>query len=73
VRVDDRDWMEARLAPEVDADLWRQWVLPYDFPGGRHSITVRATSADGEVQTDARAAPFPSGATGWHTIQVLTG
>jgi DMSO/TMAO reductase YedYZ molybdopterin-dependent catalytic subunit len=73
VRVDDDDWLEARLAPEVDADLWRQWVLPYDFSGGRHSITVRATSADGEVQTDARAAPFPAGATGWHSIQVLTG
>jgi DMSO/TMAO reductase YedYZ molybdopterin-dependent catalytic subunit len=73
VRVDDGDWMAARLAPDVDADLWRQGVLPYDFPDGRHSITVRATSADGEVQTDARAAPFPAGATGWHTTQVLTG
>ena len=63
--------MEAELAPEVDADVWRQWVLPYDFAAGRHPITVRATSADGEVQTDDRATPFPAGATGWHTIQVI--
>jgi hypothetical protein len=48
-------------------------VLPYDFTSGRHSITVRATGADGEVQTDARAAPFPAGSSGWHTTQVLTG
>ena len=52
----------------MDADLWRQWVLPYDFAAGRHTVTVRATSADGEVQTDARADPFPAGASGWHTI-----
>ena len=71
VRIDDEDWVEARLSPEVDADLWRQWVLPYDFPAGRHSITVRATSADGEVQTDARTTPFPAGSSGWHSIQVV--
>ena len=49
--------------PEVDADVWRQWVLPYDFTSGRHVLTVRATGADGEVQTDDRARPFPAGST----------
>jgi DMSO/TMAO reductase YedYZ molybdopterin-dependent catalytic subunit len=73
VRVDEEDWTEAELSPEVDADLWRQWALPYDFPPGRHSITVRATSADGEVQTDARDGPFPAGASGWHSVQVIAG
>jgi DMSO/TMAO reductase YedYZ molybdopterin-dependent catalytic subunit len=71
VRVDDEDWAEARLSAAVDADLWRQWVLPYDFAPGRHQITVRAVSADGEVQTGERTAPFPSGATGWHSISVV--
>ena len=73
VKVDDEDWAEAELSPEVDADLWRQWVLPYDFRAGRHAVTVRATSADGEIQTDARATPFPAGATGWHSVQVVAG
>jgi DMSO/TMAO reductase YedYZ molybdopterin-dependent catalytic subunit len=73
VKVDDEDWAEAELSPEVGADLWRQWVLPYDFPAGRHSVTVRATSADGAVQTDAQAAPFPAGASGWHSIRVVAG
>jgi DMSO/TMAO reductase YedYZ molybdopterin-dependent catalytic subunit len=73
VRVDDEDWVQAELSPEVDADLWRQWVLPYDFPTGRHSITVRATGADGEVQTEQRATPFPAGSSGWHTVQVVAG
>jgi hypothetical protein len=59
------------LSPAVDADVWRQWMLPHDFAPGRHRITVRATSADGEVQTEKRAEPFPAGATGWHSIQVV--
>jgi DMSO/TMAO reductase YedYZ molybdopterin-dependent catalytic subunit len=73
VRVDEGDWLEARLSPAVDADLWRQWVLPYDFTSGRHVLTVRATGADGEVQTDERADPFPAGSTGWHSVEVLVG
>ncbi|MGY1811558.1 molybdopterin-dependent oxidoreductase [Blastococcus sp. SYSU D00820] len=73
VRVDDGEWMPAQLAPEVDADVWRQWMLPYDFEAGSYQLTVRATAADGEVQTDERAAPFPSGATGWHSIRVIAG
>jgi DMSO/TMAO reductase YedYZ molybdopterin-dependent catalytic subunit len=73
VRVDEGDWAQAQLSPEVDADLWRQWVLPYDFPPGRHSITVRATTADGELQTEDRTAPFPAGSSGWHSVQVVAG
>jgi DMSO/TMAO reductase YedYZ molybdopterin-dependent catalytic subunit len=73
VRVDEEDWAEADLSPQVDADLWRQWVLPYDFRPGRHAITVRATGADGEVQPRERAAPFPAGASGWHSVQVVAG
>ena len=73
VRVDEEDWAQARLSAAVDADVWRQWVLPYDFAPGRHRITVRAVGADGEVQPEERAAPFPSGATGWHSISVVAG
>jgi DMSO/TMAO reductase YedYZ molybdopterin-dependent catalytic subunit len=71
VKVDDADWVPAELSPAVDADLWRQWVLPHDFTPGRHQLTVRAVSTDGEMQAEERAAPFPSGATGWHSIQVV--
>ncbi len=73
VQVDDGDWLPARLSPEVDADLWRQWVLPYDFAPGAHQLTVRATTADREVQTAERASPFPSGATGLHSVRVIVG
>ena len=71
VKVDDADFVDAELAPEVDADLWRQWVLPVDLPPGQHQLTVRATDRAGTVQSDQRAAPFPNGASGWHSIRVI--
>ena len=70
VRIDDGDWADADLAPAGDVDLWRPWVLRAEFAPGRHTLAVRATTADGETQPDTRADPFPSGATGWHTVQV---
>ncbi len=71
VRVDDGDWQEAELAPAVDADLWRQWSLPHEFAPGSYQLTVRATAAGGEVQTEERARPFPNGASGLHSIRVV--
>jgi DMSO/TMAO reductase YedYZ molybdopterin-dependent catalytic subunit len=70
VRVDDGPWLPAQLSPQVDADLWRQWVLPHDFAPGSYQLTVRATSAEGEVQTAERAEPFPAGSSGLHSIRV---
>jgi hypothetical protein len=46
-------------------------VLPHDFAPGAHQLTVRATAADGEVQTEERAAPFPDGASGLQSIRVI--
>jgi hypothetical protein len=70
VRVDDGDWVEAELGEEVGLNTWRQWVHRWDATPGRHELAVRATDGDGERQTETRAAPFPDGATGWHTIRV---
>jgi DMSO/TMAO reductase YedYZ molybdopterin-dependent catalytic subunit len=71
VQLDDADFVDAELAPEVDADLWRQWVLPVDLTPGQHQLTVRATDRAGTVQTDQRVTPFPNGASGWHSIRVI--
>ena len=71
VRVDDGDWVEARLADVPNDTTWRQWVHEWDATPGRHQITVRATDGEGEVQPEERMAPIPSGATGWHNVVVL--
>jgi len=68
VKVDGADWTEADLSPEINKNIWRQWTYPVDFAAGSHTIVVRATDGDGEVQPEERVPPFPNGATGWHSI-----
>ncbi|MFT4124341.1 MAG: molybdopterin-dependent oxidoreductase [Microbacteriaceae bacterium] len=73
VQIDDGDWQPASLATVVTVDSWLQWSLAWDATAGSHRIRVRATDAEGEVQTAEEAAPAPDGATGWHTIEVSVG
>ncbi|MET7950857.1 molybdopterin-dependent oxidoreductase [Micromonospora sp. NPDC005324] len=70
VQIDDGAWRQARLADGPSADLWRQWTYRWDATSGSHTVRVRATDATGATQTDERAAPFPDGATGWHSTTV---
>jgi hypothetical protein len=73
VRVDDGPWVAADLGTEDTVDTWRQWVHRWRATTGPHRITVRATDGDGETQTADLAAPFPDGATGYHTVDVEVG
>ncbi|GAA1061764.1 molybdopterin-dependent oxidoreductase [Agromyces bracchium] len=66
VQVDDGAWQPATLATAISADTWVQWRYEWDAAPGRHTIRVRAISADGEVQTADRAPVAPDGATGLH-------
>lgn len=70
VAIDDDEFRQAELADELSANTWRQWKFDWDATPGRHRITVRATDANGELQTDTRAEPFPNGASGWMSIFV---
>lgn len=70
VRVDSGPWNAAELGTENTIDTWRQWVYRWSATPGEHTLAVRATDGTGEVQTPERAAPFPDGATGDHTIVV---
>ncbi len=71
VNVDDAGWQPAELAAAPSKDTWRQWVHRWDATPGRHSIRVRATDANGAIQTDERAEPIPDGASGHHQIIVI--
>jgi hypothetical protein len=52
-------------------DTWRQWVYSWTpRTAGRHRLRVRATDAAGNRQPAQVRDPFPSGATGWHTVIV---
>ncbi|PFG42728.1 DMSO/TMAO reductase YedYZ molybdopterin-dependent catalytic subunit [Isoptericola jiangsuensis] len=73
VRIDDGEWEAAELAETVGPDTWRQWRFVWDATAGEHTVAVRATDADGQVQTDAEAPPAPDGATGWHSFDLTVG
>ncbi|MTB87111.1 molybdopterin-dependent oxidoreductase [Aeromicrobium senzhongii] len=70
VRVDDGPWQEAQFGPDAGVAYWRQWYLLWDADSGRHTLTVRARTPDGEVQTDDREPPFPDGSSGLQQIVV---
>lgn len=70
VRVDGNAWQQARLGPSAGDDYWRQWYLPWRAEPGEHTLSVRATTQDGYTQTEARAMPFPDGASGLQKIIV---
>jgi DMSO/TMAO reductase YedYZ molybdopterin-dependent catalytic subunit len=67
-----RSWRPARLRTPLSPWAWTQWALPWIPPArGRYEIVCRATDRDAHVQ-DARARPpHPSGATGYHRVEVV--
>jgi DMSO/TMAO reductase YedYZ molybdopterin-dependent catalytic subunit len=71
VQVDDEPWRRASLLPVPSVDTWVQWRLDVAAAPGAHQLRVRATDGAGAVQPEARATPFPDGATGWHTISMI--
>jgi hypothetical protein len=70
VQVDQGSWQPAEIAETTGPDTWRQWKFAWPATPGEHRITVRATDANGTLQTAALAPPAPDGATGYHSISV---
>ncbi len=70
VRVDDGPWTEALLAAQLDARSWRRWRADVVLAPGRHRLAVRCATAAGQWQDPNRNDPYPTGATGLHTVQV---
>jgi DMSO/TMAO reductase YedYZ molybdopterin-dependent catalytic subunit len=70
VRIDEGGWQPAKLAMAVTADSWLQWSYAWAATSGSHVIQVRATDANGLVQTSIIEPPAPNGASGYHTISV---
>ncbi|MDR6906319.1 DMSO/TMAO reductase YedYZ molybdopterin-dependent catalytic subunit [Agromyces sp. 3263] len=70
VQVDDGPWEPATLATAISDDTWVQWRYDWDATSGGHTLRVRATAADGEVQTADEQGVVPDGATGLHERSV---
>jgi DMSO/TMAO reductase YedYZ molybdopterin-dependent catalytic subunit len=67
-------WVPATLRRELARAAWRQWRLRLP-PGaaGRRAILVRAVDGRGDLQTAREAPPHPSGASGYHQVDVVSG
>lgn len=70
VQVDDQPWQTCVLGGVLTNDTWRQWLYHWNATPGRHQLRVRATDETGRTQPQQRSSPYPSGATGWHTVSV---
>jgi DMSO/TMAO reductase YedYZ molybdopterin-dependent catalytic subunit len=73
VSLDDgRTWREAGFEPALSDYSWVIWRLPWnDAMPGEPALKVRATDGDGALQTAERTGNVPSGATGYHRVQVF--
>jgi DMSO/TMAO reductase YedYZ molybdopterin-dependent catalytic subunit len=73
VQVDDGEWVATERSTPISDATWVQWLYRWTATPGDHSLSVRATDATGEVQTDRVTRPPPDGARGHHTIRVSVG
>jgi hypothetical protein len=69
IALDGGAWESVQLAVVPSDDTWVQWSGTIDATPGDHTLRVRATGRDGDVQTGAIADVVPDGATGWHTVE----
>ncbi len=68
VQVDGGQWTDAQLGPDLGDTYWRQWYLETDLEAGQHTVSARVVDGRGEVQTDVKAASFPGGSSGIHSL-----
>ena len=69
----DGEWRDCTLSRPISDATWLQWTYAWDASTaaqGDHTIEVRATDGDGEVQTASVSPPAPDGARGHHAIRV---
>ncbi len=70
---DGKSWETARMKDPLSKNTWVLWAVDWKPPAeGKYRITVRATDKTGKVQIVEPQKPFPSGSTGYHSVDVTT-
>jgi DMSO/TMAO reductase YedYZ molybdopterin-dependent catalytic subunit len=70
---DGASWVPATLRRQLAKTAWRQWRLPAPAGvQGRRTLKVRAVDGRGALQTPTEAPPHPSGASGYHRVDVVS-
>ncbi len=63
-------WSDAKLAEQVSPYAWRAWTFPWNAKRGTHTLCVRATDSEGNVQPVEQEWNF--GGYGNNSIQRVT-
>lgn len=67
-------WRPARLEPPLSPLTWVRWTADWqpDRDGG-FRLTVRARDGGGRLQDQTQRDSFPTGSSGWHSVNVTVG
>jgi DMSO/TMAO reductase YedYZ molybdopterin-dependent catalytic subunit len=69
-----KTWQPAQVETPDVPNVWSRWVTRWiPQASGTFQVLVRAVDGKGVVQTSQSAAPFPDGASGWHSVDVRIG
>ncbi len=63
-------WQATEVKTGLSSDTWQLWRTKLDLHPGLRNIRARATDGQGRLQIGATEDPFPSGATGYHIVNV---
>jgi DMSO/TMAO reductase YedYZ molybdopterin-dependent catalytic subunit len=63
-------WQAAQVKPGLSPYTWQLWRGDVQVDRSTHDVRVRATDGQGHPQTREQAPPFPSGATGYHSVTI---
>lgn len=69
---DGKTWKETLLKTAVSPYTWRLWLYEWEPNAGDHELVVRAYDGTGAVQISRSASPFPSGSSGYDSVEVST-
>jgi hypothetical protein len=66
----EKTWQPAQVKPGLSANSWQLWRADISVDQSVRNIRVRAVDGQGRPQVREPADPFPSGATGYHSVTI---
>lgn len=63
-------WQPAVLKRELSNRTWRLWAADLEAAPGKVRVLVRAVDGEGDVQSGQATRPHPSGAGGYHRLEL---
>jgi DMSO/TMAO reductase YedYZ molybdopterin-dependent catalytic subunit len=66
-----RTWQPAEVKPRLSPQGWQLWRAQVNVDRTVRELRVRAVDGTGRMQVREPAPPFPSGSTGYHTVNIV--